>query len=122
MPITHQFQIILTHGITAGGFNLIDIDRIFKELGKPIISVTENTPQGLFDQAAQNLPDYEIRKSIIERAGEQHSYVTPAGQNPVYFQYKGLELKSVHQFLKKFTKRSRLPEQLLLAHKIATGL
>ena len=121
-PIKDQFQIIITHGITVGGFNLIDIDKIFKELGIPIISVTENTPKGLFDDAAHNLPDYEIRKSIITRAGKQQSYITPAGKNPVYFQFKGLELKSVHQFLKKFAKRSRLPEQLLLAHKIATGL
>ena len=121
-PITDQFQIILTHGLTTAGFNLIDIERIFTELNKPIISVTENAPKGQFKDAIRNLPDYKVRKSIIKRAGEQHSYVTPAGKNPVFFQYKGLELKTVHQFLKKFSKRSRLPEQLLLAHKIASGL
>lgn len=121
-PIAEQFQIILTHGITTAGFNLIDIDDIYNKLEKPVISVTENTPKGLFDDAIQNLPDYETRKLIISRAGEQHSYVTPIGKKPVYFQHKGLELKSVHQFLKKFAKRSRLPEQLLLAHKIASGL
>jgi uncharacterized protein len=121
-PINDQFQIILTHGITTAGFNLIDIEKIFKELNKPIISVTENTPKGQFNDAIQNLPDYNIRRSIVERAGVQNSYVTPAGKKPVFFQYKGLDLKSVHQFLKKFSKRSRLPEQLLLAHKIASGL
>jgi uncharacterized protein len=121
-PIIDLFQIILTHGITTAGFNLIDIERIFMELNKPIISVTENTPKGQFDEAVRNLPDYELRRLIIEKAGKHHSYVTPAGKNAVFFQYKGLELKSVHQFLKKFAKRSRLPEQLLLAHKIASGL
>ena len=121
-PIIDRFQIILTHGITTAGFNLLDIEKIFTELNKPIISVTENAPKGHFNEAIRNLPDYEIRKSIIERAGEQHSYITPTGKNPVFFQYKGLELKTVHQFLKKFSKRSRLPEQLLLAHKIASGL
>jgi endonuclease V-like protein UPF0215 family len=121
-PIIDQFQIVLTHGITTAGFNLIDIERIFTELNKPIISVTENAPKGQFKDAIRNLPDYKVRKSIIKRAGEQHSYVTPAGKNPVFFQYKGLELKTVQQFLKKFSKRSRLPEQLLLAHKIASGL
>ena len=121
-PITDQFQIILTHGLTTAGFNLIDIERIFTELNKPIISVTENAPRGQFSDAILNLPDYDIRNSIIERAGEQYSYITPAGKKPVFFQYKGLELKTVHQFLKKFSKRSRLPEQLLLAHKIASGL
>ena len=121
-PIIEQFQIILTHGITTAGFNLIDIEKIFTGLNKPIISVTENTPKGQFNEAIRNLPDYEVRKSIIERAGKQNSYITPAGKRPVFFQYKGLELKTVHQFLKKFSKRSRLPEQLLLAHKIASGL
>jgi len=120
-PIIDQFQIILTHGITTGGFNILDIEMISNLLETPIIAVTENSPRGNFLEAIKNLPNYEERKAIIERAGTLYSCITPIGKKQVYFYTKGIEKKTAIQFLKKFAIRSRLPEQLLLAHKIASG-
>ena len=120
-PIQDQFQIIITHGLTTGGFNVLDIEMINNILDTPVIAVTENSPKGNFLEAIKNLPNYEKRKLIIERAGPQYSTLTPIGEKEVYFQYKGIEKKLAIQFLKKFSLHSRLPEQLLLAHKIASG-
>ncbi|MHA1669955.1 MAG: endonuclease dU [Promethearchaeota archaeon] len=120
-PIKNLFQLITTHGITTGGFNVLDIEMIYNALDTPVIAVTENCPRGNFLEAIKNLPNYEERKSIIERAGPQHSTSIPIGEKKVYFQFKGIEKNSAIQFLKKFALRSRLPEQLLLAHKIASG-
>lgn len=120
-PIIDQFQLIATHGITTGGFNILDIEKISTTLNVPIISVTENQPRGNFLEAIKNLPEYQKRKSIAENAGTLYSYITPIGKNPVYFYTFGIEKKLALQFLKKFSLRSRLPEQLLLAHKIASG-
>lgn len=119
--IKDQFQIIITHGISTGGFNVLDIEMINKILDTPVIAVTENNPKGNFLEAIKNLPNYEKRKSIIERAGSQYSTLTPIGEKEVFFQIMGIEKKEAIQFLKKFALRSRLPEQLLLAHKIASG-
>jgi len=119
--IKEQFQIILTHGITTGGFNVLDIEMISNLLEIPVIAITENSPRGKFLEAIKNLPNYEERKAIIDRAGTLNSYITPIGKKPVYFYTKGIEKKTAIQFLKKFAIRSRLPEQLLLAHKIASG-
>jgi len=116
-----QFQLIATHGITTGGFNMLDIEKISTTLKVPIISVTENQPRGNFLEAIKNLPEYEKRKSLAENAGTFYSYITPIGKKPVYFYTKGIEKELAIQFLKKFALRSRLPEQLLLAHKIASG-
>lgn len=120
-PVNDQFQIVVTHGITTGGFNVLDIEEIHKALDVPIISVTENPPRGNFLEAIKNLPEYGKRRSLIEKAGTQYSFVTPIGKKPVYFYIKGIDEKSTKVFLKKFAKRSRLPEQVLLAHKIASG-
>jgi len=120
-PIKDQFQFIVTHGITTAGFNVLDIEMINKSLDIPVIAVTENSPKGNFLEAIKNLPNYEKRKSIIMRAGPQHSTLTPIGKKKVYFQFKGIEKELTVRFLKKFALRSRLPDQLLLAHKIASG-
>ena len=121
VPLKDQFQIVVTHSITVGGFNVLDIEEISRVLEKPVIAVTENPPKGNFLEAIKNLPDYDERKRIIENAGLEHSTLTPIGKKKVYFRFKGIDEKSTIKFLKKFAKRSRLPEQVLLAHKIATG-
>jgi endonuclease V-like protein UPF0215 family len=122
-PVLTHFRILVTHGITAGGFNLFDIQEIHDELQKPIIAVTENEPRGnSIRDAIKNLPDYEKRKKSIDKAGELYSVKTSAGDNDLYFHVKGISEKMAKQYLKKFAVRSRLPECLLLAHKIGSGL
>ena len=36
-----QVQYILTHSVTFGGFNLISLNKIYSEIQKPIIAITE---------------------------------------------------------------------------------
>ncbi|MFX0098047.1 MAG: DUF99 family protein [Candidatus Hodarchaeota archaeon] len=122
-PVLTHFRIIVTHGITVGGFNMFDIQQVHNELQKPIIAVTENEPRGdSIHEAIKNLPDYEERKKCIDNAGTLHSVKTSAGENNLYFHVKGISEKVAKQYLKKFAVRSRLPECLLLSHKIGSGL
>lgn len=116
------FSLILTHGITAGGFNLFDIEKIWQSVKKPIISVTENKPMGdSMLNALKKLPDHKTREKVFARVGPLLSVQTELGSNKLYFHTKGISESLAKQFLKKFAIRSRLPEQLLLAHKIASG-
>jgi hypothetical protein len=121
---TDHFRILLTHGITVGGLNLLDLDRIHEALDRPIIAVTENEPgtesPTLYD-AIKNVPDSDVRKDIIDRALPMHVVKTEAGETDVFFYTKGIDEKVAAQYLKKFAVRSRLPECLLLAHKIGSG-
>ena len=97
--------------------------QIYDKLQKPIIAVTENEPRGnSIHEAIKNLPDYEKRKKCIDNAGMLHSVKTSAGENNLYFHVKGISEKVAKQYLKKFAVRSRLPECLLLSHKIGSGL
>lgn len=117
-----RFSLIVTHGITAGGFNLFDIEKIWQSVKKPIISVTENKPMGdSMLNALKKLPDHKTREDIFVRAGPLLSVQTDSGTNKLYFHVKGISETLAKKFLKKFAIRSRLPEQLLLAHKIASG-
>jgi len=58
---------------------------------------------------------------MFVRAGPLLSVQTELGSNKLYFHIKGISETLAKKFLKKFAIRSRLPEQLLLAHKIASG-
>lgn len=122
-PIAQQFRLLLTHGITTGGLNMIDIDAVHHAIDRPVIAVTENKPDGksLYD-AIKHVPGEAERRAILDRAGEMHACKPRAGETEVYFYAKGIDAKVAQQYLKKFAVRSRLPECLLLAHKIATGL
>ncbi|MCP4763850.1 MAG: DUF99 family protein [archaeon] len=121
-PLKEQFRLITLHGITVGGFNLVDIEKIFNSLDKPIIAVTENKPEGnSMYEALKNLPQYEMRKKIFDKAGPIHSIQTQVGKNELFYHLKGIENSLAIKFLNKFAVRSRLPEQLLLAHKIASA-
>jgi endonuclease V-like protein UPF0215 family len=122
-PIAQQFRLLLTHGITSGGLNMIDIDAVHRALDRPVIAVTENKPDGTsLYEAIKHVPGEAERRAILDRAGEMHAFKPRPGETEVYFYIKGIDVKLAQQYLKKFAVRSRLPECLLLAHKIATGL
>ena len=122
-PHKEYYRIILTHGITCGGLNMFDITKIHDALGVPVIAVTENEPkEGALEEAIVHLPDIRARKEILAKSGNLESVQTDAGKNKVYFHVIGMPVTLAKQYLKKFAVRSRLPECLLLAHIIATGL
>ena len=122
-PYKDQFRLILLHGITVGGLNIVDIEAVHEALGHPLIAITENEPEGdtIFD-AIKHAPGEEEHRKMIENAGPMHVVKPRSRETDVYFYVKGIDEKLAAQYLKKFAVRSRLPECLLLAHKIATGL
>lgn len=122
-PFKDQFRLILLHGITVGGLNIVDIEAVHEALGHPVIAVTENQPEGdtIFD-AIKHAPREPEHRTMIEKAGPMHVVIPRPRETGVYYYIKGIDEKLASQYLKKFAIRSRLPECLLLAHKIATGL
>ena len=118
----NYFQMVITHGITFGCFNLLDVVDLYDQIRKPIICVTENEPdQESFRSAIGNLDNVNLRTKIVKKAGELYNCTTGIGKNSVYYHLKGLSSGEADEVLKKFAVRSRLPEQVLLAHKIATA-
>nr|MDO8117972.1 DUF99 family protein [Candidatus Sigynarchaeota archaeon] len=122
-PWVHQFRLIVSHGMTVGGLNLLDIEKIHDALDRPVIAVTENEPSGssLYD-AILHVPGAETREGIIDRAGPLHATTTPAGENALHFHVKGIDASVAADYLKKNAMTARLPECLVMAHKIASGL
>ena len=119
---SESFNLIVLHGITVGGLNIVDIEYLSEKLQKPIIAVTENPPtESLLYNVVENTHNSQIRKDLIKKAGSLHSFLTQHGTTPLHYHIKSVSENVAEQFFKKFCIRSRLPEQLLLAHKIASA-
>ncbi|MBS3815111.1 MAG: DUF99 family protein [Hadesarchaea archaeon] len=121
-----QVRVIMTSGITFAGFNVLDINRVFKETGLPVIVVSRKKPDlAAVKKAIKNLPDWEERWDILSSASEIHSVDTTGtrdDETPIYAQAVGIDWTDVKKIIKKTATRSLIPEPLRVAHLIATGI
>jgi len=63
-----QLRVIMLDGITYGGFNVIDIEELYRETGLPVIVVMRSYPD--FEKirsALRHFPDGEARWDIIKK-------------------------------------------------------
>jgi len=119
-PHYGQLRVIMLAGITFGGFNVVDIKKIFETTGLPIIVVCEKQPDlESIKIAIQNTSNWEERWQFIEHSGQFYEYLPkPSIKNPIFFQITGLDLKDAKQILKISIGVSTLPEPLRVAHMI----
>ncbi|NVM28548.1 MAG: DUF99 family protein [Candidatus Helarchaeota archaeon] len=119
-PHHGQLRVIMLAGITFGGFNIVDINKLFERTQLPIIVVCEKEPDlQSIKIAIEHLSDWEKRWEIIQNTGPIYKYHTKEDvKNPVFFQIKGLELKDAQQILKISAGVSHIPEPLRVAHLI----
>ena len=118
-----HIQYIFTHTITFGGFNLINLNRIYRELNKPIIAVNDRKVdiEAVVKALRKNFPkSYKKKLQYIIDAGNLYEteIKTAGGISNMYFHSKGIEIKEVELLLKKVCIDSKLPECVRLAHLI----
>jgi endonuclease V-like protein UPF0215 family len=115
-----QIRVIMLDGVTYGGFNPVDIKKIFEETNIPVIVFMRSCPD--FEKirlALEHLPEKEERWEIIRRAGKIYKI---AGENPVFIQLCGIDEESAVELVRTTSTHSNIPEPLRVAHLIATGV
>ena len=116
-------QYVMTHTITFGGFNLVNLEKIYNETGKPIIAITDREVDLEMVKIAliKKFPDdYKTKLQHILSAGNLYeiSIETAGGLANIYFHSKGIEIVEIENLLKKTCIDSKLPECIRLAHMI----
>jgi endonuclease V-like protein UPF0215 family len=113
-----QLQCILLQGIALAGFNVVDIHRLHKTTGLPVLTLTRHMPDLPAIRAAllEHVPGGKAKWRLIEQAGPMEAV---AG---VYIQRVGLTLSEAEQMIATLAVNSRVPEPLRTAHLIAAGL
>ncbi|MFX1327951.1 MAG: DUF99 family protein [Promethearchaeota archaeon] len=116
-------QYIITHTITFGGFNLINLNEIYSNIEKPIIAITEREVD--FDSVKkaliQKYPDsYKNKfKHIIDAGNLYETEIkTAGGLSKLFFHCKGIPIEEVELLLEKVCIDSKLPESVRIAHLI----
>jgi uncharacterized protein len=116
-----QIRVIILDGITYGGFNVVDIQMLYRETGIPVIVIMRAYPDfEKIKSALKYFPDGNKRWMIIKRAGEIEKIA--GKKNPIYVQRAGIGLETVIKIIRLTSIRSNIPEPLRVAHLIATGI
>ena len=118
-----HIQYILTHTITFGGFNLINLDHVYKELNKPIIAVNDRKVdiEAVITTLKKKFPQsYKPKIQNIVNAGNLYStkIVTAGGSSNIFFHSKGIDINEIDLLLQQVSIDSKLPECVRLAHLI----
>jgi len=122
-PHFGQLRVVFLNGVTLAGFNVVDIEALWRETKLPVIAVTRDKPDFAdIKKALQHLSYSERRWSVIEKAGKMFNVRTRQGELPVYVHAAGLSGVVARRILKVASTRSNVPECLRVAHLIASGL
>lgn len=111
-----QTQAVLLDGIAFGGFNVININSIYKHTNIPVIVVIRNYPD--FEEIKKTLKKINMAKkyTLMEKAGQ------PIKINDIYCQLAGLEKEKAQEILNIATTHGHLPEPIRVSHLIGQGL
>ena len=117
----NHIQYVLTHTITFGGFNLINMNEVYSKTEKPLICITEREVDldSVKKALIHRFPDtYNKKLQNIIEAGNlyQTGIATAAGTSNIYFHKIGIELKEAQELLEKSCIDSKLPEAVRIAH------
>lgn len=116
---------ILLDGVTLGGMNLVDLDKVARTTGVPIFGVTRRRPgPGGLHPAVEQAADPERRRRLLPsdppmeiRLGNATLFVQAAGPDDEH-----LGPERVADMLRPALAQSNVPEPLRLAHHIATAI
>ncbi len=111
-----QLQCILLDGIAFGGFNIIDIQKLNKKTGIPVIVVIRKMPDFRKIESTLKKLKKSAKYKLIEKAGQVYNV------DKLYIQAAGIDLESAKQILKITCTRSLIPEPIRIAHLIAAGI
>lgn len=118
---SRQIRIIFLSGITFAGFNIVDVQNIFKKTNIPVITVTRKMPD--FEKIKYALEkyfdDYEFRYGLIRKYDIEEIDLSVY---KIYSQLVGIEKNDAKRIIEKFTVRGNIPEPIRISHLIGSAM
>lgn len=118
------FDVVFLSGITFGGFNVIDVPRIYRRIRRPTIVVCPVKPDNRAVRRAlmKHFSDWRRRWEAISSLGRIYSTRSKGYPTPLYFETFGISPSAARRIISRLGFSSRLPEPIRVARLIARGL
>lgn len=115
-----DLRVIMLKGITYAGFNVVDVEKLSKETGLPVITVIRKKPdlKAMEDALRKHFADADERIALLRKAGEIRELIP----GKVFYQAYGLLPQQAEEIINLTQKSSLIPEPLRLAHMIASAV
>jgi hypothetical protein len=118
-----QLRVVMVDGITFAGFNVLDVKKVFRELGLPVIVISREKPNMRdIRKAIKHLPNWSTRWKLIQKAGRIYSMRTKHRGGQIYIQPVGIRREDAERIVRLSSVRSLVPEPIRVAHLIATAV
>jgi endonuclease V-like protein UPF0215 family len=116
-----DINVVLLNGCVISLFNLVDIFKVFEEVGVPVICVTYEESEGL-EKYFEEFEDCEKRMEIYRRLGERTSVELHTGHEILVRAIGIEEERDVKALLDRFTLQGAIPEPLKVARLLARSV
>ena len=122
-----QLRIIMLDGVTFGGFNVVDINRLHEKTKLPVIVVIRDKPNMRnIRKSLSKFSDSEKRWELIEKAGEVRRFEVKnkvlKGRKTIYYQNAGINEYTSERIINLTSVNSLIPEPVRVAHLICSGM
>ena len=116
-----QLRILMLNGIAVGGFNVIDLEKLHKKTGFPVIVIIRKKPNFAdIKKALSRFKDAKKRFNLIKKAGEVRELAINGRR--MYYQICGIDRKMAEEAIKISATHSIIPEPIRAAHIIGSGV
>ena len=116
-----QIKVVMIDGAALGGFNIVDIEKVYAATEIPVLTITRDPPN--FDAIKTALKahfsDWEKRYNLLIK-GELHTIET--SYNPIFLKCEGIPIEKAKEIITLSTIRGVIPEPIRIAHLIASGV
>lgn len=113
-------NLVLINGVIVSLYNIIDLNRIYREVKKPLIAVSYRESQGL-EEILLDLPEGKKRVDIYRKNGERTKITLKNGFS-IFIRSIGLKLEDAKYILNNCTKFGKTPEPIKIVKNLARGV
>jgi endonuclease V-like protein UPF0215 family len=116
-----QLRLVMIDGASVGGFNLVDIDLLYRDTGIPFCTVTRDRPDidSMRNALQKHFPDWRRRVEIVER---HELFEVSTSHGSIFVSTAGTSIEEAKQMIRGSTVLGALPEPIRLAHLVATAM
>jgi endonuclease V-like protein UPF0215 family len=105
---------LILSGVALSWFNIIDPERIFEEIQRPLVCLTYEESPGLEKYIREHFPSPDEKLRLYRKLGERQCVLLRTGHQ-VFVRVWGAMPDEARILLNKFTKDGRVPEPVRLA-------